>query len=214
MSKGRLNMTGQKFGLLTVLHDAHIPKTIARGKRTHNRYVRCQCDCGNSTAVRIDHLRRGKTRSCGCLQQEIIFARQLEGITPERAISPTGAILKHCEELQVTSDALAMAAVAMAERTPDYDRPPSPSSVEARHGLPAGEYQRMLTAQGGVCKICGAPPGIEALHVDHDHATDKVRGLLCRKCNHGLGFFCDDILRLAKAMKYLSDSLQSNSLQK
>ena len=62
----------------------------------------------------------------------------------------------------------------------------------------------MLTEQGGACGICGEAPTIRALHVDHDHETGQVRGLLCQPCNHGLGNFKDDLNRLAGAMRYLT----------
>ena len=52
------------------------------------------------------------------------------------------------------------------------------------------EYTRLADLQLGVCAICGHPPsGTEKekyLHVDHDHSTGKVRGLLCRICNNAL----------------------------
>ena len=44
-------------------------------------------------------------------------------------------------------------------------------------------YEALLTAQGGVCAICGKPPKTRRLHVDHDHQTGRVRGLLCFTCN-------------------------------
>ena len=55
----------------------------------------------------------------------------------------------------------------------------------------------MLAAQGGLCAVCGDEPppgGIKAssrLHVDHDHATGKVRALLCTRCNRGIGYMRD-----------------------
>jgi hypothetical protein len=49
--------------------------------------------------------------------------------------------------------------------------------------ITAAEYKALLKAQGGVCAICKKPPKKHRLHVDHDHATGKVRGLLCVRCN-------------------------------
>ena len=65
----------------------------------------------------------------------------------------------------------------------------------------------MLEAQNGRCKICGTdtPMGNGAFHVDHCHMTNKVRGLLCHKCNVGLGHFNDNISLLSTAILYLNE---------
>lgn len=55
----KVDLTGMRFGKLTVLND--------EGKTKHGQYKwRCRCDCGNSTVVQISNLRRGHTTSCGC----------------------------------------------------------------------------------------------------------------------------------------------------
>ena len=56
----------------------------------------------------------------------------------------------------------------------------------AELGVTDEEYQRMLAAQAGGCAICGNPPKTKRLHVDHNHRTGRVRGLLCFRCNRGL----------------------------
>lgn len=53
-------------------------------------------------------------------------------------------------------------------------------------GFTLTDYSAMLAAQGGGCAICGAPPKLRRLHVDHDHKTNRVRGLLCYRCNKAL----------------------------
>ena len=72
------------------------------------------------------------------------------------------------------------------------------------HGLTLDDYDRMLAEQGHRCAICGTPaaPG-ERLHVDHDHETSEVRGLLCGPCNRGLGLYKDSPALLANAINYL-----------
>lgn len=55
-------------------------------------------------------------------------------------------------------------------------------------------------AQDGHCKICLTGP---AAHLDHNHATGKVRGLLCGSCNRALGLFREDPERIARAISYL-----------
>lgn len=67
------------------------------------------------------------------------------------------------------------------------------------------EYRAMEAAQGGVCAICDKPDSSKKrkLHVDHNHVTHKVRGLLCHNCNAGLGSFRDSERSLQKAIDYL-----------
>lgn len=72
----------------------------------------------------------------------------------------------------------------------------------AHYGIGLDEYNALLAQQGGLCGICSAPP-TETLCVDHCHATGKVRGLLCRKCNTGLGCYGDDIDKMKTAIAYL-----------
>lgn len=72
------------------------------------------------------------------------------------------------------------------------------------YGLTLDQYDLLSKEQGDVCRICGTKNkdgGV--LSVDHDHRTGKIRGLLCRKCNTGLGIFSDDISFLRKAISYL-----------
>jgi hypothetical protein len=70
-------------------------------------------------------------------------------------------------------------------------------------GLTQADYEALLKAQGGGCAICGRAPGKISLHVDHDHVTGKVRGLLCFRCNGGAGQFAEDVELLARAIDYL-----------
>lgn len=77
------------------------------------------------------------------------------------------------------------------------------------YGITLADYDAMLAAQNGLCAICSAgEPGGNAnyWHVDHDHSTGRVRGLLCTRCNIGLGYFQDDPDRLGSALDYLRQS--------
>lgn len=64
----------------------------------------------------------------------------------------------------------------------------------------------MLKQQNDCCKICKKHKSLfkTHLHVDHDHSTGKIRGLLCQKCNQGIGYFYESIASLQNAIKYLS----------
>lgn len=61
--------------------------------------------------------------------------------------------------------------------------------------------QAQLIREGGSCAICGSSG--RRLHVDHDHASGAIRGLLCKNCNHGLGMFRDNYELVAQAALYL-----------
>lgn len=80
------------------------------------------------------------------------------------------------------------------------------SHLRRTYGITAAEYEAILEKQGGVCAICSQECNrstSERFCVDHDHETGLVRGLLCFKCNVGLGRFDDDIGRLNVAIAYL-----------
>jgi hypothetical protein len=73
-----------------------------------------------------------------------------------------------------------------------------------RYGLDQTAFDAMWAAQGGRCAICEQELGGTAeTHIDHDHGTGTVRGLLCRRCNTGLGFFGDNAEMAMAAAEYL-----------
>ncbi len=78
------------------------------------------------------------------------------------------------------------------------------SYLKRNYGISVEQYDALLAAQGGVCALCEKPPRSDiALHVDHDHATGRIRGLLCFRCNNALGDLGDDPDRMVAAAVYL-----------
>lgn len=73
-----------------------------------------------------------------------------------------------------------------------------------------GQFEALLHAQGGVCAICktASPTHKNKWHVDHDHQTGMVRGIVCGHCNAGLGYFRDSVESLRSAIEYLTGDLQ------
>lgn len=73
------------------------------------------------------------------------------------------------------------------------------------YGLEPKDVELMFLCQKGRCAICSAKllRG-KTLAIDHCHKTHRVRGLLCRQCNLGLGAFLDSTALLTKAIKYLN----------
>lgn len=77
-----------------------------------------------------------------------------------------------------------------------------------QYGLSVSEFTALLAAQEGKCPVCDEclPNEPHLIHIDHSHATGKVRGILCRLCNIGLGYFQDDTARMERAIQYVSKS--------
>jgi hypothetical protein len=104
---------------------------------------------------------------------------------------------------------------------PDYRRKHAKLNAEIRSAddarLAYNEYMRLRRydftkeqlvelweRQERKCAICSIPI-LQDAPIDHDHETGKVRGLLCHKCNRGLGQFEDSLVLLQKAIVYLKE---------
>lgn len=77
------------------------------------------------------------------------------------------------------------------------------------------DYEKNIQIINGKCHICENKlveneerrgQSLKTIAIDHDHKTNKVRGLLCKKCNSLLGFCDDNILILKKAIEYLENN--------
>lgn len=78
------------------------------------------------------------------------------------------------------------------------------NNYKKRYGLTVDQKQQLVDSQAQKCAIC--KNDLKNAHdvcVDHNHETGAVRGILCRKCNLGLGHFKDNALFLKSAVKYL-----------
>lgn len=96
-----------------------------------------------------------------------------------------------------------------ASRHPDRIRD---LNLRMCYGITLIQYNEILASQNGMCAVCNATDSgpsrkgsskMEPLYVDHCHQTGKIRGLLCRKHNTGLGYFSDDISILQRIIDYL-----------
>lgn len=72
--------------------------------------------------------------------------------------------------------------------------------LRRRYGIGLEHFEQMSAEQNGLCAICREAP---ADHVDHDHRTERVRGLLCFNCNGALGQFRDRRDLMLRAIAYL-----------
>jgi Recombination endonuclease VII len=93
----------------------------------------------------------------------------------------------------------------------------------AHHKMTRDTYEKLLVQQESRCAICRIPVSAlqdaqsrhnRLLHVDHNHRTGQVRGLLCHRCNHGLGSFQDNAAFLLSAIQYLTRAEERYALPK
>lgn len=91
--------------------------------------------------------------------------------------------------------------------------------IGLKYGLSVSDFDALWDRCDGACEICGTPLRStlagdivkrevkrDVACVDHCHETGEVRGILCTRCNTGLGFFCDNVEGLSAAVDYLSGS--------
>lgn len=95
------------------------------------------------------------------------------------------------------------AAVRRALNPAKYARAARERTFKRKYGITLAEFDAMLVGQRYRCRICMEQLTADATHVDHDHRSGVVRGLLCTNCNLGLGHFRDDPQRLRMALAYL-----------
>jgi len=75
---------------------------------------------------------------------------------------------------------------------------------KVKYGITAEQFKLLANKQDGLCAICKKQEKLgTALSVDHCHESGRIRGLLCRQCNVGIGNLGHDIELLEKAIKYL-----------
>jgi len=101
----------------------------------------------------------------------------------------------------------ARAQKARRERDPEKHRQARfANRLKNDYGLTVQEYLDLIAKQGGGCAIChdSLTAGLQ-VHTDHCHTSGRVRGILCQKCNIGLGHFRDDTKLLRAAIYYLID---------
>ena len=87
------------------------------------------------------------------------------------------------------------------------------TQLRLNYGMELEAYDALYSKQNGLCAICGNAETskqkngtLNQLAVDHCHETGKIRGLLCSRCNPGIGYFQHEVKRLEAAIKYLKDN--------
>jgi Autographiviridae endonuclease VII len=94
---------------------------------------------------------------------------------------------------------------------PDFVKKCRIGFIRRKYGITLEDYESMLKKQNNVCAICfkedmtieANSMRLKGLCIDHCHITNKVRGLLCNKCNPMIGYSQDSIQILESAIRYL-----------
>ena len=209
------NLVDLKFSRLLVIRREGIDK--------HKKALWfCHCDCGGDKIVTTGDLRGGRVKSCGCLRKET--AAHTAKVRKQRTkIDWSKRETKYCpdcrQEHSVSEfgknssayDGLTGYCRAHHEERGRLNRVKNCGSGKAyrlryRHGISIEQYEHMLEDQNYLCAVCQRYPQANLKnpwHVDHDHVTGKVRGILCHSCNTALGNLNDDPDILERALNYL-----------
>jgi hypothetical protein len=144
-------------------------------------YWKVRCECGTEGEVYTQSLTSGKSKSCGCYGRDKSRKR----------------MTRHGNAKPKTAGHRAYTRMIHEKR---------------KYGLTPADKQAILWAQHDACAICGYEFGqkLGDFHVDHCHATGRVRGFLCDRCNRGLGYFRDTPEFLLTAAAYLRTSTTAN----
>ena len=163
-----IDITGERFGFLTVVQ--------RHGSDPYKNVMwLCECDCGNTKAIRSTHLRRGETKSCGCKSAELIAeARTIHGLTDKsNLLHKTYERERRIERIYGIT-------------------------VEQYYQMLDAQDNSCAICDKQFEVECGPP------HIDHCHDTTEVRGLLCQKCNTAIGMLGDDAEKAIRAYQYLA----------
>lgn len=173
------DLTGKKFGKLLVLG-------LADNMARHNRKWKCECECSSIIDVFAVHLKKGASKSCGCLKG-----------TP-RNIREQG--LLKCFLCEETKDVNKFYTRGGNEK--GYRQPCKECSywlTSARfYNLTVEKLKELKKIQK--CAICDSK---DRLVIDHNHKTNTFRDVICHHCNMVLGFCKENISTLDKIKKYL-----------
>ena len=85
-------------------------------------------------------------------------------------------------------------------------------NMKSAHGMTVEQFNKCLASQDGACALCDRKhsflPRSSRLQVDHCHKTNRIRGLLCQRCNTGLGKLGDSAESLLKALRYVTGATE------
>lgn len=190
--QGREVKIGHVFNCFKVISSAYNKK---RQNKTF-KFVDCECQCGNIRSIKTEDVKRKWRFSCGCKRSQ----KSLNGL--KKCI---------CCKIKKTIENFAVCKIkkdGYQGRCKDCIKN---SYLKRIFGITLDEYNNILTKQNNKCAICltDNPSTTNSkkrfFSVDHCHATNKIRGLLCSKCNVAIGTLGDNSEGIYKAFIYLKN---------
>ena len=164
------------------------------------RFVIGKCDCGIERRFRLKRLINGRTKSCGCSWK-----------SDQAGVGPGLHRCANCREVKSLSEyhknknrkeSWCRACKKRHARSPKGRRRQFGSTIKYQYGITVEQYYDLILSQKNKCALCRKPLDVKSV-IDHNHKTKKVRGLLCRQCNTGLGLFGDSSKILRRAINYI-----------
>jgi hypothetical protein len=165
------------------------------GKAGRVQYVDCECVCGKIKSCQCAHLKAFRIRSCGCKRGE--FKRRYGTL-----------LLNHHKTCSYCCKEQHESEFAKHNRRQDglqdiCNTCKSNISLVNKYGLSKQDFLELLRKQNNACACCHTSFDKHKICVDHDHSMNIVRGLLCNKCNCGIGLLGDSITSVKQAVRYL-----------
>lgn len=165
----------------------HKPKDLSRGKWEKRQFCCPKCSFIFKTGVSLNttHCKNGLHE----WKEENIY----------QYTDKNGHIVKYCKLCREVSKG---PKENWKKLVSSYNRK---SCLRRLYNMTLEEYDEKLKGQDNKCAICGIKDKDlnKTMHIDHCHKTGKIRGLLCKNCNNGLGFFNDNENNLLEAYNYL-----------
>ena len=135
------------------------------------------------------------------VRPEVVLRAKLKNATPEAKLK---------RKIYKTTEAGRRANLKYT-RKPEIRKRRKERRLIARYGITQEQYNTLLEIQGGRCAICLEKK--KSFHLDHNHKSGQIRGLLCSSCNMAIGLMKEDFVKLYLAEEYLKSFLRMPARQ-
>jgi hypothetical protein len=185
---------GEKYGTLLVISEPFYGKYRTGGSL---QCVFVRCKCGTERMAISSNLTRGITKRC-CIECK----EKSKNLNKKRC--------SVCKQYK-SSEKFYKNKSTYDGIHPECKECKEFKTLERKYGINKEEYLNLVKKQNNKCAICNKEQRVhkeqigqkKRLSVDHDHKTNKIRGLLCDTCNRAIGLLGDDLVIVRNALTYL-----------